>query len=195
MHSYSYVDLFFEKYLYLISEEKNWAKADSLLSNMPGNSKTDIPEVIIKAISFRNKLELGDLVAAKELATYFISCVNNIKEDVLLNIVLCNMFDYAFRILSVNGLYAKLADKDPLAVFADNIMTIIKNKDFKTYASHVMYVYDKLEKAKVTETSLSSNYILSNYYMIINPLRNKYSMFIKDIERKVLDGVNFISND
>lgn len=188
-NTYTAVDLFFQKYLYYIEEEKSWVKADKILSEM--TDKNDIPEAVLKAISLRDKIELNKLHGCFSEIQYFIDNFDKIKDDILKEIVVCSLFDWAFKELANECLYNKIEDTTATtAQLAKKAFDTVAEAKIKTYTSHVMQIYEKLEKAKKEKTPYTSNYILGNYYMVINPFRKKYVSYINEIKRSLKTNAN-----
>lgn len=194
MNNYNHTQLFFQKYIYLIDNEKNWSKAEYLVDNL--DCHVDVDEAVIKALKLRNKLELSKTNECLELVEYFIDIADKITNEELKDIVLCNLFDYGFRLLANEYLYNKLDNKDSLAMTAAKALNIVSTLNTKTYRSHIIQIFNKLQKAKEAGTSYTSNYILANYYMVMNPFRKKYVVLVNEIRRVTEhDAHSFISNN
>lgn len=194
MNNYNHTQLFFQKYIYLIDNEKNWSKAEYLVDNL--DWRIDADEAVIKALKLRNKLELSKTNECLELVEYFIGIADKITNEELKDIVLCNLFDYGFRLLANEYLYNKLDNKDSLAMTAAKALNIVSTLNTKTYRSHIIQIFNKLQKAKEAGTSYTSNYILANYYMVMNPFRKKYVVLVNEIRRVTEhDAHSFISNN
>lgn len=194
MNNYNHTQLFFQKYIYLIDNEKNWSKAEYLVDNL--DWRIDADEAVIKALKLRNKLELSKTNECLELVEYFIGIADKITNEELKDIVLCNLFDYGFRLLANEYLYNKLDNKDSLAMTAAKALNVVSTLNTKTYRSHIIQIFNKLQKAKEAGTSYTSNYILANYYMVMNPFRKKYVVLVNEIRRVTEhDAHSFISNN
>lgn len=199
MEGYTYSKLFFQKYLYLISEEKNWNKAEYLVANI--YPKADVPEVIYNLLSFKSKLEVGNLREAKKFAEYFVENIDKIAKisqdgPTIIDIALCCLFDYAFRVLVNQSMYDKIAENNELAIFACECLHTVSSHDTKTYKSHIMTFLEKVNKLKNDNKSYITNYVLVNYYLVMNIFNKKFPSVLKELGRSVCDNAtSFILND
>lgn len=183
MHNYEASQLFMQKFIYLIETEHNWAKADNLISNIP--EKVEIPEIIAKILQLRCKLELGKTSGIKKLVQYHMDKLEVAKnEGEILDIMLCNLFDYGFKLLVNECLYDKLKEENASAIFAKKALDCVYDCDSKTYSSHILQIYEKIEKAIAANTSYTSNYILANYLMVMQPFKTKLPNTINAIRNK-----------
>lgn len=186
--------LFFQNYIYLVDNSKNWLKADYLIDHKP--ETIDIDDNVIKAFQLVNKLELGDTRDCYNIVKYFIDNARKISNSALKDIVLYGMFNYAFIVLANECLYNKLSENDDLAMTASKAFNVVSYLDNKTYRSNIMQILYKLEQAKENNSSYTSNYILANYYMVVRPFRKKYPVLLNEIRKAYdSDAPSFILDD
>lgn len=196
-NDFGYNELFMTKLLYLIDNEKNWAKVETLINGVSSN--ITIPLIVLNTILLRAKLELNKTSESKELIEYNLANIDNVvksNDEDLRDIILCNLFDYSFRLLASENLYSKISSNDTLALFACSVLNKVALYDIKTYRSHIIQIFMKLKKAKDNNTAFTSNYILANYYMIMFPFKQKLVANIIALKRKLNTNANsFIFND